>query len=393
MAMADAVDEDLAGLLARDEWPLRWQRKFHLVPNNGMGLGRRAVFFAMLAWLPLAVWAVVQRHAFPDAGSGTEALLGHFGINVRCLIAIPLLILAEGSVTRVTVSMVKQFLANGLVTEAQRGLFATRLRNVARLRDSSLPWVMVAGIAIAWLLVDPADPARDELSWALDSSGGLAFGGWWFAYVARPIFLALVLSWLWRIVVVVVLFQRISTLDLALVPTHPDRAGGLGFLESYPGAFALVTLAVSAVIASGWAHDVVYHGDKVETLIQPLAVFAVAWSLLVLAPLLIFVPKLMAAKGQAKIEYGRLLGEQGRNVRKRWIVGEAVSQEMLEPGGVGPIADAISLYGAVLAMRAAPIGKIALIAVLLPLAVPMLVVFSLEIPIKTLLMNLLKVLV
>lgn len=36
--------------------------------------------------------------------------------------------------------------------------------------------------------------------------------------------------------------------DLALVPSHPHRAGGLSFLESYPSAYALVTLAVAAVV-------------------------------------------------------------------------------------------------------------------------------------------------
>ncbi len=394
MTTDERIDADLAGLLAHDEWPVRWQRKFGLIPRNGMGLGRRAVFFALFTWVPLAVWAILNRHAFPGASSDTEPLFAHFGINVRCLVAIPLLILAEGTVLRVTVNMIKQFLANGLVTEAQRGLFSARLYRVAQLRDSSLPWVIVIGIALSWTLVEPADPGHDGLSWALDPSGGLGFGGWWFAYVARPIFLALVLSWLWRIVVILVLFQRISTLDLSLVPTHPDRAGGLGFLETYPGAFALVTLAVSAVVASGWAHDVVYHGVKVEALVQPLAAFAVVWLLIVLAPLLIFLPKLMATKAQAKIEYGRLVGEHGRNVRKRWIVGEELpNDDLLEPGGVGPIADAIALYGAVRAMRPAPIGKIALIAVLLPLLLPMLIVFSIQIPIKELLLKLVKALV
>ena len=382
---------DVSALLAHDEWPLRWQRKLGLVPDQGMGLVRRAAFFAAIAWVPLAVWAFVQNRALP--GGVAEPLFTHFGVNVRCLVAIPLLILAEGKMMSTTITMATQFLRNGLVTDVQRGAFATLLGQVARMRDSSLPWVIIIGVTIAWLLADPADPRHDALSWAVDASGNLGFGAWWFAYVSRPIFSVLVLGWLWRIVLAFILFRRIAKLDLALVPTHADRAAGLGFLEYYPGAFSMVTFAVAAVVGSGWAHEVVYHGENVETIVRPLAIFTVVWLALMLAPLLAFAPKLMATKKQAKLDYGRLVGEQGRWVRRRWILGEAIpSEEMLEPAGVGPIADAQTMYEAVTRMRMAPIGKAAFAAILIPIALPMLAVFALQIPLKTLLMKLVKVL-
>ena len=382
---------DDAAQLDHDEWPLRWQRKLGLAPKDGMGLVRRAAFFAMVAWLPLAVWAFVHGHALP--GGIAEPLLTHFGINVRCLVAIPLLILAEGVALRTTVAMARQFVRNGLVTEAQRGAFAALLRGVARLRDSSLPWVVVLGLTLAWVIADPADPHNDALSWAVDGAGNLGFGAWWFAYVARPIFSVLVLGWLWRMVVVFILFRRISKLDLDLVPTHPDRAAGLGFLEFYPGAFALVTFAVAAVVGSGWAHDIVYHGERVESMIRPLALFTVVWTLLLLSPLLAFTPKLMATKRQARRDYGRMVGEQGRLVRRRWILGESVAHgELLEPEGVGPVADAQTLHDAVMRMRMAPVGKSALFAVLVPLVLPMLAVFAIQIPLKTMLFKVLKTL-
>ena len=356
-----------------------------------MGLVRRAAFFAMVAWLPLAVWAFLQGHALP--GGIAEPLLTHFGINVRCLVAIPLLILAEGVALRTTVAMARQFVRNGLVTEAQRGAFAALLRGVARLRDSSLPWVVVLGLTLAWVIADPADPHNDALSWAVDGAGNLGFGAWWFAYVARPIFSVLVLGWLWRMVVVFILFRRISKLDLDLVPTHPDRAAGLGFLEFYPGAFALVTFAVAAVVGSGWAHDIVYHGERVESMIPPLALFTDVWTFLLLSPLLAFTPKLMATKRQARLDYGRMVGEQGSLVRRRWVLGDASAQgEMLEPAGVGPVADAQALHAAVMRIRMAPIGKSALLAVLIPIVLPMLAVFAIQIPLKTMLLKILKML-
>ena len=96
---------------------------------------------------------------------------------------------------RATVGMATQFVRSGIVTEAQHGRFATLLRDVARLRDSSLPWVIVFGIVATWILANPADPGADGLSWAVVEPGHVGLGGWWFAYVARPIYLVLLLGW------------------------------------------------------------------------------------------------------------------------------------------------------------------------------------------------------
>ncbi len=62
---------------------------------------------------------------------------------------------------------------------------------------------------------------------------------------------------------------RIARVDLSLVPSHPDGASGLAFLEGLPSAFSLVAFASSTVVASRWAHDVVYHGVHVDSLRVP----------------------------------------------------------------------------------------------------------------------------
>ena len=42
-----------------NELPLRWFRRLHLVPANGLGIFRRAVFFALLTWVPIAAWSLL----------------------------------------------------------------------------------------------------------------------------------------------------------------------------------------------------------------------------------------------------------------------------------------------------------------------------------------------
>ncbi len=375
-----------------NELPLRWYRRLHLVPANGLGAGRRAVFFALLTWLPIIVWAVTAGRLV-TAESG-EPLLQHFGVHVRCLLAIPLLILAEAAMDKTARRLLPQFISSGVVGADQRSRFEQVSVDMRRLRDSSLPWVFVLGVALAWSLVEQPDLGADAMSWALDTDRTLGFGGWWFGYVVRPIFLALVLGWLWRLLLVVTWFWRVGRLDLSLVPTHPDRTGGLAFVEKLPGAFSMVTFALSAAIASRWAHEVAYHDQALASYRLPAAAFVVLWTLFLLLPLLALIPALAKARARAIPAYAALVGERGRLVHRRWILREPVADTpLLDAPEIGPVADAAAMYDAVTKMRVAPVGKASVVKILVPMVLPMLVVAALQIPFKELLLKLLKALV
>jgi hypothetical protein len=187
-----------------------------------------------------------------------------------------------------------------------------------------------------------------------------------------PLYQLLLLTWLWRAVVLTVLLWRISRLDLQLVATHPDRCGGLGFLERLPGAFAPVIAGTSVVLAARWGHDVLYHGTPIASLRVPAAVYLMLVLVLFLAPLLVFAPRLAAFKRQSVLAYGALVGRHGRLVERRWLRGQPVDDEgLLSAPEVGPVADTIALYQAVSGLRAVPIGKQALITVAGAAMVPM----------------------
>ncbi len=84
-----------------------------------------------------------------------------------------------------------------------------------------------------------------------------------------------------------VLVWKISKLDLRLVASHPDRVGGLGFLEGATVACAPVVLAISVVLAGRWAHEVLYHGVHVDS-IKPLAIaFVITMLIAFNGPLLV----------------------------------------------------------------------------------------------------------
>jgi len=300
-------------------------------------------------------------------------------------------ILGEATLHRAALRYFPQFITSGIVDDVARPRFEAAVRTLRGWRDSTLPWFVVIGAALAWTFIDRTSNHVDEMSWALDDSGAIGFGGVWFAYVVRPIFLGLLLGWLWRIALLGVMFLRFGRIGLSLVPSHPDRAGGIGFLENLPAAFGPVSFGLSAMLASRWAHQIVHHGLTLDALKLPAAVFVVVWSLLLLVPLAALTPLLHAAKRAALPSYAAMVAEQGRLVRRRWIDRTTTTDApLLEPEGVGVIADAATMYGQVKAMRILPIGKTSLAAILLPIVVPMLVVAAIRVPIGKLLLGLVK---
>jgi hypothetical protein len=376
--------------VVRGDPAFRLQQKLGLIPGTGLGIVRRALFWSLLAWLPIAAWAAwTGRAVTPTSG---EPLLAHFGIHVRFLVAIPLLIFAESAVHGMCARLLPRLVTTGIVPPEELPALQALVQRLARLRDSVLPRIAILGIVLAGVTVSGLLHGAHEIDWAKEPGESRAhgLGAWWFLYVARPIFLTLLLGWVWRLVL---LFGGIARLRLSIVPTHADRTGGLGFLVGFPVAFAPVVLALSAVTAAMLAHDVVHHGVSVKTLHLQMAAFAVTVVIVFLLPMLAFAGALSRAKRQALLDYGALVGQHGRLVHQRWIEGKRIGeQQVLDAPELGPVADVATLYSAVVAMHTVPLSKASVVPLALAAAIPMLVVLGLEVPIGQLLANVVKAL-
>ena len=318
-------------------------------------------------------------------------------MHVRFLVAVPLLILAEGLLHSLTTLLLPQFVRSGLVPEAALPRFRAALAGIARLRNATLPWIAIVALALAMATIPEMANRAHELDWAEETGGAsphLGFGGWWLLYVGRPIYLVLVLGWLWRVVLLALLFARIAGLGLSIVPTHPDRLGGLGFVERIPVAFAPVVLAIGAVLAARWTHDVVYHAADPLSLRVEMAAFVVVVVAIFVAPSLALSGCLRRAKKRALLEYGALVAEHGRLVRDRWIEGKPLADDaLLRAPEIGPVADTQAVYDAVKRMRTVPLGKVSIAPLVLAAAAPMIAVLATRVPVKSLLLGILKALI
>ena len=373
---------EIFSLVHDDPW-FHFQERLGIVPKNGKdGVVRRALFFCLLAWLPLVVWAMITGRAF-DSVTG-EPLLQHYSVHARFLLALPALILGERVARSTLKRLLPRFVDMGLVSEEKVPAFGQIIADLLRLRNATLPWVALVGVIAASAFVPETSLHLEELNWAKEGQG-LGFGGWWFLLVSRPIYQLFLFSWLWRVVLLFVMFRRIAKLGLDLIPAHPDRLGGLGFIATTPRGFGPFAFAVSCVTASKWAHDIAWHGVHVSELKIHGAIFIVLIVALCLFPLIVFFPLLKKAKRKGIAEYGALVARYDQLVAKKWLRGEETGEQaLLEAPELGPSCDIHSLYDAVREMRILPVNKTSLLPLLIPLALPLLAASAIEIPLAEL---------
>jgi hypothetical protein len=376
-----------------DDPLLKLQRLIRLAPRDGFGAGRRAVVFALLGWLPVVCWAVASGQLRWSDWRG--ALVDHLGLHVRCLLAIPLLMMSGPLADRIVRVIVSGFTAARLVREEDEHRAAAVVHSIERLRDSKLAWAAIIGLTILITLGSNRGLSPQELEalgWGAHV-GRLDFGATWSLYVVRPMFMLLQLAWLWRLLMTALLYRGMAKIDLHLIPSHPDRAGGLGFLELHSGAFSLVVLAMSCVACASVAQQILVHGATLESMKVQLGGLVVLLVLLFLAPLMVFSRPMRRVRLRGRLQYGILAGRHVGGLHERWVEGHEVKDDaVLSAPEIGPAADVATLYTLATSMRAFPIGLRALVGVLLPAAAPVLVVATLEVPLKEILVKVLGML-
>ena len=167
-------------------------------------------------------------------------------------------------------------------------------------------------LAIGYTVVGfsiPRELATDVGGWHVlfsESGGTITFAGWWYALVSIPTFQLLTYRWLWRIIIWTRFLWRMSRLDLQLVPTHADLAGGLGFLGMTPTAFGIIPFSIGIVLSGVLAREIVFHGASLPQFKAVIAMFLALSLIINFGPLLVFVVKLAVTKRKGLLQYGAL---------------------------------------------------------------------------------------
>ena len=113
-------------------------------------------------------------------------------------------------------------------------------------------------------------------------------------------------------------------LDLRLVATHPDGAGGLAFIGQYPNAFAAFVFALSCVLGAAIAHTLLRGGLTAATYGQLMCAWLVVVVILFGAPLLAFSGPLRRLKEATLLAAGAVATRRER-AAERELLGRNMS--------------------------------------------------------------------
>jgi len=389
----DSAGLNLAFSLTEGGPGTAFMKRLRLIhPELGMGSARTALILMALTWLPLAGLCLLEGLAF---GRVEIPFFKDIGAQTRFLFAVPVLVLADIPVGIRLRQVVRHFVTAGLIKKDELAKFGQILLNALRLRDSHLGGLIVLVLAYIGTYNALAGSLQSGSTWFRPVAGqGLTPAGYWYAVVALPIFQFLILRWIYRMVVWTRVLLNVSKLDLQLTPTHPDGAGGLGFLGKGIIPFGVILFALSAVVAGGIASRVLFSGSRLEDCQWSYAaLFAIA--LVVFAgPLLIFVPRLLALKQQGLIQYGTLNSRYTQAFQQRWIEATAPTEEpLLDSADIQSLADLGNSFETIRKMRIVPAELRDFIAMVLPALIPVLPLAATVMPVGTIIRSLLKLIV
>ncbi len=315
---------------------------------------RLAVCAVALAWIPTAILASLH-------GLDTlRSFLTDCAAQSRLLVVIPLLILTEPALAERLVALAHKFREEGLVKEEDWPRFDTAIRSLERRGNTlivqAVMMVLVYIFVASTIAIIAASPL---MPWCFGPRGILTLSpsGSWYAVVSLPIILLVLLQWIWRQLRWFWFLVIVSRMDLQLIPAHPDRAGGLIFIEQCIWQYLPFCFAIGTIVAGGVANRVLYMRQSVSSFrYTPLAVIAIV-VILCAGPLCVFWGTLRRTRRRGIFQYGALATSMGRQFEQQWLASPSSPRaDALKMSDFSATIDLYSIVSNVQQSKTVPIG-------------------------------------
>jgi hypothetical protein len=360
-------------------------------------LKKRIIYITLFAWLPLLLLSIVKDNSWANIGL---SFFSDFELQARFLLALPLLIAAELLVHKQLRKLVGQFVDRDIITKNEMPRFKEVIASAIKMRNSVtfeviLLLLVFVGGHYLWntlSILNTITPSMGPWYAGSDATGQhLSLAGYWYIFVSRPIFQFIVLRWYYRIFIWSLFLWRCSKLKLNLVPTHPDRTCGLGFLSMSSSMFAPLILAHGVLLAGLISNSLFFGGARIEEFIPLIISVVVFIGLIILGPLLVFSPCLSRTKRAGLCEYGALASGYVGEFDRKWLRGRANRNEpLMGTPDLQSLADLSNSFQVVRDIRSFPIDKDTIIQLLAYILIPVLPLILTILPLKELVAKLFR---
>ncbi len=380
----DKMEYPLEGAPFIGDGPLRkfLARRGWIRPGPA-GLVVAAAACALICWLPLLLISAAQGLALGDAVR--VPFLLDFASHIRFLVAVPLLMIAEVPVGKRLGLTAREFVRSGLVRGRDLSAFRSSYGKASRLGNSALAMACLLALALLGLLGGLSAELAHFSTWQIAGTGAVmrrTAAGWWYAAVSLPLYRFFIYLWLWRLAVWTWFLQRVSRIDLALDPIHPDQAGGLGFLALGQEPFGIITFAAASVISAAMARQIVFEGASFFSFKFLIAGFIFLSVLLFTAPLFLFTRKLYHLKETGLFEYGAFASAYTRDFAQKWIKGSTEGSPLGTPD-IQSLSDLSNSFQIIRKMRIIPMDLKNFILLLAAAVGPMVPLVLMSFPLET----------
>ena len=367
-----------------------WRKAFLSGPVLEL-VQRRVLVITLVAWLPLVVLSAVEGHLF-----GTESLtfLHDIETHVRFLVALPALILAELMVQHRLRPAVNLFVERGIIRPEDRPRFDVAIERAMRVRNSlTLELALFLLVYTVGIWIWRNEVALGGPTWYRVPEGAgmrLTLAGYWLSFVSLPIFQFILLRWYLRLGIWFLFLWRVSRLNLRLLPAHPDRAGGIGFLGGNSFAFSPILFAQGALLAGFIASRIFYEGQSLSSFKAIIAGLVGFCVVSILGPLTMFTSLLSRTKGAGMREYGTMATTYVSDFDQKWLRGGGDGEAILGATDIQSLADLGSSYKGVDEMRPVPFSLNDTIRLAVAVVVPILPLILTIMPLEELVTRLFK---
>jgi hypothetical protein len=357
---ADIVEEPSDFSLVLGGPLYRLCRRAHLVGATLERMHREVLAITLWAWLPLLLLSIIDGHA---VGKGVKIPFLHdIEANVRFLIALPVLLVAEVVVHRRISPLVRRFLDRRIIAPEDFSRFNTAVKSAQRGRDLlAVEGLLLLLVYTIGLWIWRGQIALGDSTWYARVEPGhlhLTLAGYWYVFVSIPFFQFILLRWYLRLGIWFRLLWRISRLNLRLCAAHPDRAGGIGFLGGSSFAFGPLLFAQGVLLSGVIASRVVYEGHNLLSFKTEAIAFVAFFILVILGPLVMFSPKLERARGKGSAKYGLLASRYVFAFEEKWMRdGSPQTSGLLGTPDIQSMADMGNMFSSVRRMRLVPFSS------------------------------------